>query len=275
MVAQESARVEQSAAQLDHRRAVERVIAVMTERLNERLSLEELASVAFFSPYHFHRVFRQVTGVPPGRFFTALRMEVAKRLLLTSELSVTEICYTVGYLSLGTFTSQFTRLVGISPRRLRACARSNGWSCLATLEEPPVEPDALPAVVGRIECRDGEPGSLAAIGLFPGRLAEGRPAGCALVGAPGDYEIRSGRGGAFHVLAASLAPGGQWNDLMLDAEHTRIAATPTPIVVRPGRPVRIDLVLRPRRIVDPPVLLAPALLLQPAAERVTRELVPA
>ena len=45
-----------------HCEAVERVIAVMSRRLDERLSLEDLAALAFFSPYHFHRVFRNVTA---------------------------------------------------------------------------------------------------------------------------------------------------------------------------------------------------------------------
>ncbi|MFL5963744.1 MAG: helix-turn-helix domain-containing protein [Gaiellaceae bacterium] len=252
----------QMTVQRDRQRAVERVIEAMTEHLDKRFSLEKFASIALFSPYHFHRVFRQVTGVPPGHFFTALRIDLAKRLLLTSDLSVTEICYAVGYLSLGTFTSQFTRLVGISPRRLRRLMHSDDWTGLATLELPHVDLGAQPAVRGRIAVGHHEPAALVAVGLFPSRLAQGRPAGCTLASAPGEYELSATRAGVFHVLAVSLGPDGHWNDLTLDECHTLVAATATPVRVHLGQPVHVDLVLRPRRVTDPPILLAPALLLQ-------------
>jgi AraC-like DNA-binding protein len=260
-----------------HRRAIERVIETMSERLDEHFSLVQLAAIAYFSPYHFHRLFRYVTGVPPGRFLTALRIEEAKRLLLTSELSVSRICLEVGYRSLGTFTSQFTRLVGISPRRLRAFARTAGWAePNVLLVEPPLEPGARTAVYGRIDLWGAGSEALTAIGLFPTRLAEGRPAGCSLVPVPGDYQVASARRGSFHVLAVSIETGGCWNDLLLQNQDVRVAATVAPVQVLPGRPVRVDLALRPRRITDPPVLLAPALLVgTQAAEPTERQLVSA
>jgi AraC family transcriptional regulator len=265
-----------AADELGHRRVVERVIETMSDRLDERLSLDDLAALAFFSPYHFHRVFRQVTGIPPGRFFAALRIEAAKRLLLTSDLSVTEICLAVGYMSLGTFTSQFTRLVGISPRRLRALMRTDGWTGVGELATVPLVDDhALPAVTGTIRTAGVQVGGLAAIGLFPTRLAEGRPAGCALVGVPGEYEVAAALGGSYHVLAVSVDARGRWNDLMLEEQEMRVAATAAPVLVRPGRPVRVDLELRARRVTDPPILLAPALLLGEVAETGDRRLVPA
>src|ERR1044072_6247332 len=98
-----------------HYRAVERVILAMRERLDEALTLEDLAEVAIISPFYFDRIFRQITGIPPCQFLSALRMEAAKRLLLTSSLSVTDVCFEVGYNSLGTFTTRFTQLVGLPP----------------------------------------------------------------------------------------------------------------------------------------------------------------
>ena len=106
-----------------HHRAVERVISAMRQRLDEEFSLQEMANVAFMSPFHFNRIFRQVTGVPPCQFMSALRLESARRLLLTTKLSVTEVCFEVGYSSLGTFTRRFTDLLGISPRSLRRLAK--------------------------------------------------------------------------------------------------------------------------------------------------------
>jgi len=244
-----------------HREAVERVIAVMSRRLDERLSLEDLAALAFFSPYHFHRVFRSVTGIPPGRFFSALRIEAAKRLLLTSDLSVLEICLDVGYQSLGTFTSQFSWKVGMSPRRFRELARRGD---LAGVEPPLAAPPRprrdLSAAAGHLELEDGGE-AVAAIGLFPTRLAEGRPAGCTLAAAPGNYELDADQTGSFYLLAVSITPSSGWTDLLLQDGDVLVAASAEPAPVRPGRPPRrVDLVLRPRRLTDPPILLAPALL---------------
>ena len=56
-----------------HCLAVERVIATMRERLDEDLTLHDMAEIAHLSSYHFARVFRQVTGIPPCEFLTALR----------------------------------------------------------------------------------------------------------------------------------------------------------------------------------------------------------
>src|SRR5256885_5419420 len=87
--------------------AVERVIQTMHTHLHEVLTLEDLASVAYLSPSHFHRVFRRLTGIPPGEFLSALRFQMARRLLLTTSLSVTDICFEVGDTSTGSFTNQF------------------------------------------------------------------------------------------------------------------------------------------------------------------------
>src|SRR5260370_39180734 len=99
--------------------AAQRAIQVMQRHLHEGLTLEDLASEACLSPSHFHRVFRRLIGIAPGEFLSALRFQMARRLLLTTPLSVTDICFEVGYTSTGSFTSRFTQLVGLSPRLLR------------------------------------------------------------------------------------------------------------------------------------------------------------
>ena len=86
-----------------HARSVERVIRAMTGRLDRPMTNEEMAEIACFSPYHFNRIFRGLTGIPPIQFHYALRLERAKRLLATTDLGVTDICFEVGYNSLGTF----------------------------------------------------------------------------------------------------------------------------------------------------------------------------
>src|SRR2546428_9477860 len=115
--------------------AVECAIQAMHTHLHELLTLEDLASVAYLSPSHFHRVFRRLIGIAPGAFLSALRFQAARRLLLTTPLSVTDICFEVGYSSIGSFTSRFTQRVGLSPRLLRQRAQA--------FEPPPGEPAQL------------------------------------------------------------------------------------------------------------------------------------
>src|SRR5215471_14377152 len=95
--------------------AVVTAITRMREQLGEPHELRDIARTAYMSKFYFHRVFRNVTASTPGRFLTALRIAEARQLLLETPMSATDISITVGYSSFGTFTSQFTKLVGLSP----------------------------------------------------------------------------------------------------------------------------------------------------------------
>jgi AraC family transcriptional regulator len=99
--------------------AVERVVTAMRNRYHERLSIPELAAETYFSPFHFIRIFRRETGVTPCHYLTAVRLFEAKRLLVTTSLNVADVACRVGYPGVGTFTTRFTRLVGVSPGHYR------------------------------------------------------------------------------------------------------------------------------------------------------------
>src|ERR1044071_1152999 len=70
------------------------------------LSLEQLSQSVGFSRPHFIRAFRRVFGITPHRYLTRRRIEKAQYLLAHTEMSVTDICYEVGFRSLGSFSSQ-------------------------------------------------------------------------------------------------------------------------------------------------------------------------
>src|SRR6187397_1633153 len=105
-----------------HRRAVERVITTARDRLCEPISLRDMSRVAYLSEFHFNRVFHEITGLPPAKFISAMRLDEAKRLLLNTHLNITDICFEVGYNSLSTFTRRFTQRVGLGPREFRYLA---------------------------------------------------------------------------------------------------------------------------------------------------------
>lgn len=86
---------------------------------DEPLTLDEMARVACLSTSHFLRSFQQLFGQTPHRFLTAQRLERARRLLLETDLPVTEICFRVGFESLGSFSSLFRKTQGVSPAAFR------------------------------------------------------------------------------------------------------------------------------------------------------------
>jgi AraC-like DNA-binding protein len=81
------------------------------------LTLSEIAVVAALSPFHFLRAFKTAFHETPHGFLSECRSEQARFLLARTELSVTEICFAVGFESLGTFSSWFRRRNDASPRQ--------------------------------------------------------------------------------------------------------------------------------------------------------------
>jgi AraC-like DNA-binding protein len=81
----------------------------------EPLDLDAMAGEAGYSRFHFARAFAAAYGETPRAYLTRRRIERAKTLLRTANLSVTEICFLVGFASLGSFSTRFRQLVGQSP----------------------------------------------------------------------------------------------------------------------------------------------------------------
>ncbi len=88
----------------------------LMENLARDVSLEELAAAVDLSKSHFSRGFRESTGHPPHRWLLSARIDKAKSLLLSSELSLAEIALEVGFADQSHFTRTFTKLVSVSPR---------------------------------------------------------------------------------------------------------------------------------------------------------------
>ena len=90
------------------------------------LDLDAMAREAGYSKYHFARAFAATYAETPRAYLTRRRVERAKSLLRTANLSVTEVCFMVGFESLGSFSALFGRLVGQTPSAYRAAAVSAG-----------------------------------------------------------------------------------------------------------------------------------------------------
>jgi AraC-like DNA-binding protein len=85
----------------------------------EALDLETLAREAHVSPRHFSRSFRRVFGETPHQYLVTRRLERARRLLRTTDMTVAEVCLAVGFTSVGSFTTTFRRQVGATPTTFR------------------------------------------------------------------------------------------------------------------------------------------------------------
>jgi AraC-like DNA-binding protein len=92
----------------------------------EPLSLDEIARRAGYSRFHFLRAFREAYGATPGAYLSRRRIERAKDLLRSANLTVTEVCHVIGFTSLGSFSARFTHLVGRTPTEYRERAVRNG-----------------------------------------------------------------------------------------------------------------------------------------------------
>ncbi len=245
---------------MSHRLAVERVLHTMRERICEPLSLEDMADIALLSPYHFCRVFHRIIGIPPGEFLAALRLADAQRLLLTTSLSVTDVCFELGYASLGSFTTRFTQLVGLPPRHLRNLAEDFTWPSLETLHDHNTSVFCpIPfhgCFFGSVSAPETFTG-LIYVGLFPKPLPQGLPVSCTRLSGPGSYFIKSVPDGCYYVLAAALPLSEGPLAYLSPDSGLLVGISQEPLVMHNGTMSgQSDITLRPPQLTDPPIVMA-------------------
>ena len=235
--------------------AVLRVVKVMRDNLGEQLTIDDMARTAMFSKFHFSRIFREVTGVSPGRFLSALRLQEAKRLLISTSISVVDISNKVGYASVGTFSSRFKSTVGVAPITYRA---RGGLTGPISIDHGRGTPEARPpTVAGEILARQADASGPLFVGLFPGRIPQGQPAGYTVLNRPGSYVLHDVPRGTWHLLVRSIGPGKKAGTHDDPDPSQRSAGASGPITIAPDTlSQRADVCLRPMRCVDPPMLLA-------------------
>lgn len=88
-------------------------------RYAERLEIADLARAAGLSPAHFSREFRRAFGESPHQYLLTRRLERAAALLRHTDRPVIEVCFSVGLRSVGSFTTSFGRMFGMSPTAYR------------------------------------------------------------------------------------------------------------------------------------------------------------
>ena len=109
-------------------RRLRRAIEFMHDNCGRELALTEIAAAAYLSEFHFARLFKKITGATPHSFLASLRIERARRMLVESDLPITEVGAQVGYASQSHFTKVFREATGMTPHAFRRAARSTGVS---------------------------------------------------------------------------------------------------------------------------------------------------
>lgn len=99
--------------------AINDVIEYITRHLDGDLTVKTLSAHINMSPYHFSRFFKKMTGNSPHEYVVMCRLNRAKHLLKTSDLSIKEIAYQVGYNSPSNFITSFNTNVGVPPGKFR------------------------------------------------------------------------------------------------------------------------------------------------------------
>ena len=248
-----------------YRLEVGRVIEAM--QAGEVRSLQEMAEIAYLSPYHFARTFKVATGVSPGEFVSALRLQRAKEMLLTTDLSASEVCFEVGYKSLGTFSTRFTELVGVAPGRMRRLPEELHAALGYGLGDGITgDLGASPAGGVTFEVHGDVPsGAQIFVGLFPGAVPQRLPAaGAVLTETAGLHRLGMVPDGRYQAMAAALPRSEDPLDSLLPSASLRVGRGDGPVTVRGGCSDGVTSIrMRPMQVLDPPILVAlPALLLE-------------
>jgi AraC-like DNA-binding protein len=238
------------------RQGIVRALEAMRLRLADPVTLEYLAKTAAMSRFHFERVFRQMTGLAPFQFLSAMRLVRARDLVLTTDASITAICFDVGYSSMGTFTRRFTASVGVSPRRLRWFSRHRH----AGMAGAPVAADdhaaGPPTGSGSdvvVHCRGAADDTRIFVGVFPLPAPIGRPAACATATGATTVVLPDVPPGSYYVLAAACPPDGDCGRFA-GIDTVVGIADPAPLQVDRRAPQEVTMQLRPADITDPPIV---------------------
>jgi AraC family transcriptional regulator len=187
-------------------------------------------------------------------------------------MNVTDICYEVGYNSLGTFTRRFTELVGVSPTRLRSMSRCYDCDAIKLIQESltPARPGFALGVAGSISAPPEFRGQIL-VGVFRHPVPQRAPVACTILSQSGPFKLRPIPDGRYFISALALtAPSDPAAILEYEpAWRTRSHQLTISNQIAGGTS---DLRFRRSTVFDPPILMALPLLLTQMARNTSTPL---
>lgn len=258
-----------------HYQEIDEVIAYIHSNLEGPLSLELLADFAGYSPYHFARIFKRRTGLPPHYYVSSYRLHKAKELLLHTDFCIRDIALDIGQQSLGTFTTRFTSKVGVTPAKYRHGAKevTESLRSLKKLRQWETDIPALDSarrITGTIYTETPFYGVIL-VGLFARPIPEGLPLYGTLLDSPGTFDFTDVKAGTYYLMATAISWNTQAADIMLPDQTLR---------ARASIPIHVDyhhitepqyLTLHKPKIDDPPILISLPLLMNNFLHRVMQK----
>lgn len=129
---------------------VKRILKVMIyieEHIDEDLTMEQLAKVAYYSPFHFHRIFQAIVGETVHEYVKRLRMQTAAGKLRYTDRPITEIALDASFQTPSAFTKAFKQFMGSSPKNYRSLYAVVNTMTQKIKELPMIKPDKIEKTV--------------------------------------------------------------------------------------------------------------------------------
>ncbi|MDX8362636.1 MULTISPECIES: AraC family transcriptional regulator [Bacillaceae] len=249
----------------DHVKAVVQAVEYMKKNLDKEITTEELASLVGYSSFHFSRFFKEVTGISPRHYLSALRIEAGKQMLVRhSSPSIIKTMMSIGFSSLGSFSAKFKQFVGLPPKQFQVTTNdlyhfvnqyTEGENSVIQYFHPPV-----------LTCHIEAPAQFKGfifVGLFPRPIPDERPAiGTAFTQKQSSCIFSQIPTGTYYALAAGIPLSMNPKDYFL-LEHAFRGMYDDPIHVTGTTDKEIHIKLRSPLPFDPPILInLPQLLLE-------------
>ncbi|WP_339217197.1 AraC family transcriptional regulator [Ornithinibacillus sp. FSL M8-0202] len=240
----------------EKKRIILQAIEYMNDHLDEEITSEKLANHVGYSPFHFSRVFKEVTGVPPRHYLSALRIEAGKEALVNPSDSIIKAVLGAGFRSAGSFSSKFKQYVGLSPKQFQ----KNIKPLHRFMNEYDVSTNLLPleALEPSVTCRIIVPPSfngLIFIGLFSKPIPDQAPIiGTAINHQQTSCTFSNVPKGKYYVLAVAIAKSLNPLSYFLLSNALRGIAE-KPVDTEHHRASFTEVTLREALPYDPPILI--------------------
>ncbi|MFN3405959.1 MAG: GyrI-like domain-containing protein [Cytophagaceae bacterium] len=104
---------------MEYHSRINKVFQYIEENPDAELSLDKISEIACYSPFHFHRVFKFITGETLNEYITRQRIEKAALVLLHNNISISELSHQYGFTDNSSFTKAFKKFYGVSPKEFK------------------------------------------------------------------------------------------------------------------------------------------------------------